>query len=283
MRKANPEENANRLANFAGQLYRFAHEAESNDWVVSYDQGNRQYLVGRMNGGYRYAPSEFSEYPHVRGVTWSGKIPRSILSVDARNSLGATQTVFEITDYIPEFQDALAGRQPTAPTTSVPLPPGEDYYREVQERAEGIISDNLDRLDGYSFQDLVGGLLRAMGYRTQESPRGPDGGIDIRAGTDGLLLTDPIIRVQVKHRKGRVGAPEIQQLVGSIGGGGRGLFVSTGGFTKDARREADRASKPITLLDGEDFVNLLTEHYEELDVELRDLVPLKRVWLPART
>ena len=56
---------------------------------------------------------------------------------------------------------------------------------------------------------------------------------------------------------------------------------STGGFTKDAYYEAERASIPVTLMNVGDLVEALTDLYENLDVETKQLVPLKRVYWPV--
>nr|WP_282101132.1 restriction endonuclease [Morganella morganii] len=61
----------------------------------------------------------------------------------------------------------------------------------------------------------------------------------------------------------------------------RGLYVSTGGFTKDARYEADRSTIPLTLWTLDDLVRALIENYEQVDIETKLLVPLKKTFLPA--
>ena len=61
----------------------------------------------------------------------------------------------------------------------------------------------------------------------------------------------------------------------------RGLYVSTGGYTSDAAREAERSREPVTLLDRDDFIRLLIEHYDMLEPEYKAQVPLRKVWMPA--
>lgn len=62
-----------------------------------------------------------------------------------------------------------------------------------------------------------------------------------------------------------------------IRAGDRGLYVSTGGFTKEARYEADRANAPIRLLDLDDFVRDYVEAYDKADDETRKILPLARI------
>jgi restriction system protein len=59
------------------------------------------------------------------------------------------------------------------------------------------------------------------------------------------------------------------------------LYVSTGGFTREARYEADRATVPVTLVDLDELADLVVEHYERFDSEGRGLLPLIRVYWPA--
>ena len=89
------------------------------------------------------------------------------------------------------------------------------------------------------------------------SQEGPDKGIDIVAFRDELGLHPPIIRVQVRSGEGNVESPEVQALAGAIGDKGARLFVALASFSKQARDYGD------ALLD------LLLEHYEDLDARYR--------------
>jgi thermitase len=63
--------------------------------------------------------------------------------------------------------------------------------------------------------------------------------------------------------------------------GDRCLYVSTGGFTKEARYEAERSSIPITLITLPELRELLVEHYESLRPLGTSLVPLERLYWPT--
>jgi predicted Mrr-cat superfamily restriction endonuclease len=56
-------------------------------------------------------------------------------------------------------------------------------------------------------EELVARILRAMGYKAKVSLKGPDRGVDVIASPDGLGLTQPRIKEEVKHRGGSMGAP----------------------------------------------------------------------------
>ncbi|MCB1797376.1 MAG: hypothetical protein KDI67_00710 [Gammaproteobacteria bacterium] len=54
-----------------------------------------------------------------------------------------------------------------------------------------------------------------------------------------------------------------------------------GGFTKDAKYEADRGSIPVVLLDPDDLSNEIVRHYGEMDMDARSLIPLTTILWPA--
>ena len=83
----------------------------------------------------------------------------------------------------------------------------------------------------------------------------------------------------VRNGEGNVGAPEVQALAGAIGDKGAGLFVTLASFSKQARDFAE-AKGNLRLLDGDALLELLLEHYKELDAKYRAEIPLKRVYIP---
>ena len=78
-----------------------------------------------------------------------------------------------------------------------------------------------------------------------------------------------------------MGAPAVRSFIGGLRAGDRGLYVSTGGFTKEARYEADRATVPVRLLNLDDFVRYYVDVYNKADDETRSILPLTRIWWPA--
>jgi restriction system protein len=141
-----------------------------------------------------------------------------------------------------------------------------------------MVQDKVDKLDPWQMQELVGGLLQAMKYNVQVSPKGPDGGVDVLAYKDAFGFEKPIIKVQVKHRKASAGAPEIQQLLGANPIDANSLFVSTGGFTSHAEAVAKHNS--VRLIDLEELVDLVVKWYENMPTDARALLPLKKMYVP---
>ena len=285
--RACPGSKPGQRASSAGQTYRFVREMAVGDGVLSYDSSERYYLVGEVIGDYEYRPERSTEYPNIRPVRWLGVVPRDALSVAARNSLGAISTLFLVPAPIAdEMRAQLGGSKPADAGAPALAETGaaeqvDDLYRDVQSQGIEFIKDKVSALDWHEMQELVAGLLRAMGYKTRISPSGSDRGKDIVASPDGLGFEDPRIVVEVKHRTAAMGAPEIRSFLGGRHDHDKGLYVSTGGFTKDARYEAERGRIPVTLMDLDDLVRSLLEHYERMDVEMQRLIPLRKVYWPA--
>jgi restriction system protein len=97
------------------------------------------------------------------------------------------------------------------------------------------------------FELLVGEIFRREGYTVELSAAlGADDGIDLTLRRD----TETIL-VQCKHWKtSRVATREMREFYGAMAASGapRGIFVTTGNFTRDAREFAE--SQGIELMDG---------------------------------
>lgn len=154
---------------------------------------------------------------------------------------------------------------------------------EAEEAAWSEIESSLSSMSPYDFQDLVAGLLRGMGYYVEwVSPPGPDGGIDIVAHTDPLGVSGPRIKVQVKRRADRTAVDGVRGFMALLGDADVGLFVSTGGFTKDAQDEARRQEKRrVMLVDLRRLFDLWVEHYDQIPETQRRLLPLRPVYYLA--
>lgn len=179
-----------------------------------------------------------------------------------------------------DIQAALQGKP--APEIDEPAEDiAADPLADIEAQALERIKDLVNELDWDEMQQLTAGILRAMGYKTQISSPGADRGKDIVASPDGFGFEHPRIVVEVKHRKGQMGSQDIRSFLGGRHKDDRGLYVSTGGFTKDAQYEAERASIPLALWTLDHVVRALIEHYDATDAETKRLVPLKRLYWPA--
>lgn len=156
-------------------------------------------------------------------------------------------------------------------------------FEEAEEQAWEEIAAYLQTIDPYSLQELVASLLQAMGYHVSWiAGPGKDGGVDILAWTDPLGTKPPRIKVQVKRRKDSIKVEELRSFLALVNEDDVGLFVTTGGFTKDADELArTQERRKITLVDSERLVNLWIEYNDRIDKDKRSLLPLRPIYFLA--
>lgn len=85
------------------------------------------------------------------------------------------------------------------------------------------------------------------------------------------------LKVQVKHGDTRIGPPVLQAFTALLRDGDAGLFVATGGCSREAEEFARLHCDRLTLIDLPRFVELWAEHEARLDVRARARLPLTRV------
>ena len=274
-----PEKKPGAIPNNAGQLFRFVHEMKLGDVVVYPSKRDRQVHLGRVEGGYTYDPKTEPGYPHVRAVKWLRSVPRTQFSQGALYEIGAAMSLFLVKNFADEFRAALESK--AAPATPVAQDESVAAVAEdIEETTRDFVLKRLaQELKGHPFADFVAQLLNTMGYRTRVSPEGPDGGIDIVAHKDELGFEPPIIKGQVKSTEGSVGDPMVSALYGKVGAGEFGLMVTLGTFTAQATSFA-KSKGNLRLIDGDELVKLIFQHYDEFDSRYKGLLPLRRVYVP---
>lgn len=282
-RAAEPQAKRGTIVSGASQVWRFVNEIKDGDWVVTYSPATRLYSVGKVVGAAEHHP-EWAEpgLSLARKVQWQAKeIARDNLGAGTKNSLGSTLTLFEVPVVAAEDVLATLKGKPEAVPVDESDESVADPLSDIELQALERIKDLVNEIEWDDMQQLVAGILRAMGYKTQVSPPGSDRGKDIVASPDGFGFEHPRIVVEVKHRKGQMGSQEIRSFLGGRHKDDRGLYVSTGGFSKDAQYEAERASIPVALWTLDHVVRALMEHYDATDAETKRIVPLKRLYWPA--
>lgn len=272
------------IANALAMILKFRDKVVSGDYLVTYNPETREYLVGKDKGTYSFKPDVVPGFDHIRPVEWIGKVSREHLSQEARNSLGSTLTLFSVNrTVVEEMLVVLKGGHTAVQTSEAEVVDDEISFLKdkVVDQSHELIKDCIAALSPDEMEELVAAILRAMGYEAKVSPKGPDRGVDVIASRDGLGLTKPRIKAEVKHREGSMGAPAIRSFIGALREGDSGLYISSGGFTREARYEAERCAFPLTLLDLDDIAELIVRHYESFDLEGRALIPLVRIYWPV--
>jgi restriction system protein len=132
---------------------------------------------------------------------------------------------------------------------------GEEDWR--QELLQALLAMTPD-----GFERLAQRLLRAAGFiNTSITARSGDGGLD-GMGVYRLSLVSFPVFFQCKRYRGSVGPEKVRDFRGAMAGrGDKGLLITTGSFTNEARREATRdGAPPIDLIDGDRLCDLLKEN-----------------------
>lgn len=137
-----------------------------------------------------------------------------------------------------------------------------DDPEEIQPWKAKLI-EVLHNMDPWGFERLAQRLLRECGFtQVQVTKKTGDGGID---GTGKLKINGIFsfnVAFQCKRYKGSVSAGDIRDFRGSLATNiEKGVFITTGSFTKAAREEASEQGKQqIDLIDGDEFMNKLAEY-----------------------
>jgi restriction system protein len=171
----------------------------------------------------------------------------------------------------------------------------EEKLKDVQEKSTETDVDEIDDLQNWkqkllnvlmkiepsSFERLVQRILRESGFTQVEvTGRSGDGGIDGK----GILRISGLISFHVmfqcKKYQGSVSSNQIRDFRGAMQGrADKGLFITTGTFTRDAIREATRdGAPPIDLIDGDSLSEKLKELKLGINVEIVEKIDIEEEW-----
>lgn len=145
--------------------------------------------------------------------------------------------------------------------------------RERQERHQEYVRrirlpEHLRSMRPGEFERVVCDLFRRLGYEAEPTPISGDSGVDGYLRKNGALSV-----LQCKRVKGSVGEPILRDLFGTMHSHGakEGIVVTTGKVSVKARRWA--TGKPIRIIELDELVQLVREHYKEDEVVPEDFQP----------
>lgn len=141
----------------------------------------------------------------------------------------------------------------------------------------------LGAIDPSAFERLTQRLLRESGFtKVEVTGRSGDGGID-GIGILRMNLVSFQVLFQCKRWKGSVGPSEVRDFRGAmVGRADKGLIVTTGTFSSDARKEATRDGAPaIDLVDGETLCLLLKERKLGVAIQTVERIELDETFFRA--
>lgn len=142
----------------------------------------------------------------------------------------------------------------------------------------------LQRMDPTAFERLCQRLLRESGFiEVEVTRRTGDGGID----GHGIIRISGLISFNVlfqsKRYRGNIGPETVRDFRGAmIGRADKGLIITTGGFTREARKEATRdGAPPLDLIDGDLLVDKLKELRLGVETKLIEQVEINEAWFES--
>ena len=279
-----------------GQPYRFAHEMRLGDPVVFPIRVTSEIGPGRIVGDYQFSTDRDlveSDYCNVRKVDWLKILPRTVFTQPALHSFGSLSSVSTSDDFLDEFlgialgTDLPGGKNGTLAEMGADGVAASDDDDESFDLYETAVQETEDYLlkewhrSGTAFEHVVAAVMEAIGYTATVTSPSNDHSVDVIAHPDPLGLAAPFIKMQVKSGTEKAGEPELNELMGALQPGEKGIYVSLGGFTPSAKAKA-RNSSNITLIDAKKFVALFLDHYDRLSPAYRAKYPLSKVYVPQR-
>lgn len=152
---------------------------------------------------------------------------------------------------------------------------------EVEELWQDALLQELLKITPEAFERLCQRLLRESGFvQVEVTGRSGDGGIDGKGivKINGLLSFHIIF--QCKRYAGSVSSQQVRDFRGAMAGRtDKGLIITTGTFTRDAKQEASRdGAPPVDLIDGESLVEKLKELRLGVKVQTEEVVEIEKEW-----
>ena len=154
-----------------------------------------------------------------------------------------------------------------------------DELKEIEWQEE--IIKTLKSISPDGFERLCQRLLREIGFENvRVTGKSGDGGIDGHGVYKfGGVLSFHVV-FQCKRYSGSVSSDKIRDFRGAfIGRADKGLMITTGVFTREAKKEAHRdGAPPVDLIDGLDLSEKLKELRLGVEVELKEVVSINKDW-----
>jgi len=163
--------------------------------------------------------------------------------------------------------------------------------KQIEAEIEEEVEDQIDwkedlisvilKIEPSAFERLCQRILRESGFiQVEVTGKSGDGGIDGK----GIVRINGFLSFHVffqsKRYKGSVSSGDIRDFRGAMQGrADKGLFITTGNFTREAIKEATRdGAPPIDLIDGEQLCDKLKEFNLGVKTELIEDVSINPEW-----
>lgn len=281
-----PDANKRRRGNHVGQIWRFLKKMKIGDLVVVPLKTQSAIAIGTVSSDYEYRTDLGEDMKHTRRVHWIKEdIPRTAFEQDLLYSFGAFMTVCQIkrNDAEERVKAIIEGKKPPIKEEEI----SEEDTEEAEEikDIETISKDQIrqyinQNFKGHDLTRLIEEVLKAQGFFTKMMGMGPDGGVDILAGSGPMGFDNPKICVQVKSSDYPIDITVMRALRGTMQDvkATQGLLVSWGGFKRSILNEVKNNFFDIRLWDSEDIINVIQNNYDKLSESIQTDLPLKKIW-----
>lgn len=162
-------------------------------------------------------------------------------------------------------RDKSTGREADADDHETPEERLEASHQRIRSELAVELLAHVRSSSAQFFERLVVELLVRMGYGGSRREAGQAIGRSGDEGIDGIINEDrlglDVIYIQAKKWEGAVGRPEIQKFVGALHGkrARKGVFISTGSFSRDAMDYVSRIDPKVVLIDGQQLAELMID------------------------
>jgi len=234
-----------------------------DDLSVRYEKSNALMVPDKISWG--------RSYLRMAGLIQSETKGLWVLTEEGRKALAEgdapvhARVAQAVKDYHKAYNASKATERKAAATAVIPAA-GEESDTDWTDQ----LLAKLMSVDPYAFERLAQRLLRTAGFTQVEvTGKSGDGGIDGK-GVVRVNLVSFHVLFQCKRYQGSVSAGTVRDFRGAMQGrADKGLIITTGTFTPDARREATRDGAPaIDLIDGQSLCQLLKDNRLGVKVQM---------------
>jgi restriction system protein len=166
----------------------------------------------------------------------------------------------------PHLKQDLSEEQPIQNEQATPTDTIEAAHQKLQAELASDLLEQIKETPPSLFERIVVELLVKMGYGGSRKDAGKAIGRSGDEGIDGIINEDKlgldVIYIQAKRWKDTISRPEIQKFAGALQGqrAKKGIFITTSGFSKEAREFTQKIDIKIVLIDGDQLAQLLIDN-----------------------
>jgi restriction system protein len=196
---------------------------------------------------------------YLKTASLTGNPKRGVWVLTEEGRAASQRTNSEIKRIVTSAQ--RSSEMPAKADSSTDIGKSDQENKEETTAWSDQLLARMQAIPPDAFERLCQRLLRESGFtRVEVSGKSGDGGID-GAGVLRVNLISFQVLFQCKRWKGSVGSEVVRNFRGAMQGrADKGLIITTGSFTSEARKEATRDGAPaIDLIDGEALCDLMKD------------------------